>query len=47
MTLSVGNIVAKLDEEGKPVTGEMAREFKVLTLAGYGKVQIVVLEEVK
>lgn len=47
MTLSAGNVVAKIDENGNKIETEMSREYKVLYVSGYEKVKIVVLEDVK
>lgn len=47
MTLGVGDRLAKVDENGKPIENEMAREFEVIWISGYTKVVLVVLEEKK
>jgi NifB/MoaA-like Fe-S oxidoreductase len=47
MTLGVGNVLAKVNEDGTPVTGEVARKFKVTWISGYGSPVLVMLEQVE
>ncbi len=47
MTLGVGNVVAKVNEDGTLVTGELAHKFKVIWIDGYGKLVLTMLEQVE